>query len=263
MEEHQNRSETLEGTSSSGEPQKLQVPNPDNADLGAGGGGPFVFGFVDEVNGPKAAECPDFTPTIHEALELVKYWATRAYEIETFYFLYGQSGGSESRTLAFAWRRIDRIGKAIGKTAVKEVMAEVENEFRRRLGDRKWEVFQNGTPKDLEKIWEEVRAEGDRNPSASGYICDHLAQEAVKTFPEVPAEELATALRFAAEDVEKCNVTVPECEHDWHIDPADTPCGVKGGCITVVHRCRKCCALRRRNVLQGDPGYDEVARLAE
>ena len=49
------------------------VKNKDNDSLLPWGNDRFVVGYVDEVNGPGAAEIPDFIPTRHELLSRMTY----------------------------------------------------------------------------------------------------------------------------------------------------------------------------------------------
>src|SRR5215472_10713447 len=94
------------------------VKNADNDWLGAVRAGLFTIGHVDEVNGRGAEEVP-FVPTRHELIQLVKYWARTAFDIEYEWFLYQQSGSSDRRRQPFALNRISRIQLVIGEPDVK------------------------------------------------------------------------------------------------------------------------------------------------
>jgi hypothetical protein len=94
------------------------VRNADNDLLGAIRGRGVCTGFVDEVNGPGAEECSAFVPTRNELLQLVKYWAKIAIDIDYFWFCYEQSGSREIRLEPFAWRRINRIAALLGNEVV-------------------------------------------------------------------------------------------------------------------------------------------------
>ena len=52
--------------------------NKDNESLHAWGNERFLVGYVDEVNGAGAVEVPDFVPTRHELIQIVRYWAEEA-----------------------------------------------------------------------------------------------------------------------------------------------------------------------------------------
>jgi hypothetical protein len=78
-------------------------------------------------------------------------------------------------------------------------------------------------------------------------------------FPDVPGEDLATALRFAADDVEAGQVVVEPCSHDWQIPPEDRVSGpTVGGFIYAFQRCSKCQAIREHRFYPGDPGYEDA-----
>lgn len=75
---------------------KKAVTNCDNEDLMPFGGSSLIIGCVDEVNGRGAEEVTGFVSTRHELIVLVKYWAGRMLDDEYFYFLYAQTGSTET-----------------------------------------------------------------------------------------------------------------------------------------------------------------------
>ncbi len=100
------------------------VRNKDNNHLLPLGGPGVVIGFVDEVNGPGAAEIPDFVPTRHELLELVKYWETERLVIMWSWGMYGLTGSSETRVEPYGRRRIARIEELLGGEEVRKASDE-------------------------------------------------------------------------------------------------------------------------------------------
>jgi len=145
------------------EPEKLSIcKNGDNEALlpRAVGNGRYVVGYVDEVNGPEAAEVAAYVPTRHEVVELVKYWYRRVLDNSWFFFVCGGTGSSEWRLKAFAGRRFDRAEAAIGKEAVDAAIQDAREEFRRDVvkDDRLWNIYEHGT----EEQWEAVRDELSR-----------------------------------------------------------------------------------------------------
>ena len=140
-----------------------QVRNADNECLGSWGGAGFCVGFVEEVNGPGAAKVVGFIPTRHELLELVRYWANVAVEIEYHWFLCEQVGSSETRQHSFAWRRVNRIHELLGAD-VDKVIAEVHEELGKDANPRYWEAFLHGTAEQRKAVHEEIaRAMGERD----------------------------------------------------------------------------------------------------
>jgi hypothetical protein len=131
----------------------------DSQGLGSIRAGPFQIGFVDEVNGPGAVECAGYRPTHHELRVLAEHWAQQALCTEVFYFLYAQTGGTESRLLAYAGRRCDRIADILGQEPMNEVLASVRKQVQEKyvLSDQEWAVFERGDPAEWARFQDEVR----------------------------------------------------------------------------------------------------------
>ena len=115
--------------------------------------GNCIIGLCPEINGSDAVACPEYIPTRHELLELVRYWHDKLLGIQVDWFFTGQSGSYESRMLAYAGRRLDRIATVIGKEATDKVVAEVEAACQKRMGADS-EVF----IRENDEEWESVRA---------------------------------------------------------------------------------------------------------
>jgi hypothetical protein len=129
---------------------------PDSEGLGCWGNEKFTVGYVSEVNGPDSEEVPDFVPIRHELIQLVKYWATLDLDDLFDFFLYGQTGSSERRRVAFARRRINRIATVLGEGEVRKAVEEAEQEFSKTIDPRAWSIFKNGTPEEQEAFQDEV-----------------------------------------------------------------------------------------------------------
>jgi len=160
--------------------------------------------------------------------------------------------------------RLDSIAQVLGREAVERIVGEVRNECHRRMGDQHWNIFENGTAEDWERIQDETHAAIKKTPSAPSYAAYHLAKEAATVFPDLPAQELAAALRVAANYIESCSVRIEPCDHDWQIDP--------GGyvwkydlhkSIAVLQRCAKCRAMRQHEIYSDDPDFAEAVELAK
>jgi hypothetical protein len=106
------------------------------------------IGHVDEVNGRSATEIPEFIPTQHELLELVKYWTKVALGIEFLWFCYESPGSSDIRLRPFAYRRINRIAKCLGDAVVGRAFTDAREEFAKTVDARAWRIFRHGTPEE-------------------------------------------------------------------------------------------------------------------
>jgi hypothetical protein len=123
-----------------------RIRNADNKWLGS----PRPICGVDEVNGPGAAEVTGFIPTRHELLELARYWANVAVDIEYCWFCYETVGSTDMRLNSFAWRRVSRIHEVLGD-AVSKVVDEVYQEYGKKQNPQFWNAFLNGTGEQLKR----------------------------------------------------------------------------------------------------------------
>ena len=131
--------------------QEPKVRNADNEWLGS----PFPIAAVEEVNGTGAAEVVGFVPTRHELLELARYWAKVAVDIEYLWFLYQQVGSSDLRRQPFAWSRVGRIQELLGDD-VSKIVDKVYEEYGRKQEPKYWDVFLNGTDEQRQAVQEEI-----------------------------------------------------------------------------------------------------------
>ena len=144
----------------------------DSQDLGPLG----VIGHVDEVNGAGSLEVPDFVPTRHELIQLVKYWATEALEIIYWWIVYGTTGSTEIRVGPFAERRIGKIAKLLGEDEVAKAIKEAHDKF---WGDdhETRRIVEEGTPEEVRALQDEVRRKLDEDLKArdDGEARQHIA----------------------------------------------------------------------------------------
>lgn len=131
-------------------------PCPDSEGLGYLTNGKVTIGYVSEVNGPDSAEIPDFAPTRHELIHLVKYWANVALGYQFDFFSFGQTGSTPRRRELFACCRIRRIATLLGEEEVRKAIQEAEEEFSKTTDPRAWAIFKNGTPEEQEAFQDEI-----------------------------------------------------------------------------------------------------------
>ena len=125
--------------------------NDDRDGLGPRCFGPLAIGSVDQVNGKNSLPCPDYVATRHELLELVRYWLNQVLSIETTFYYERQIGSDDWRIAEYGKRRLDRITKLLGWTAVEPVVSAIEDRYRQEMGDRDWATFK-GEPDDDDKV---------------------------------------------------------------------------------------------------------------
>lgn len=123
-----------------------------------------IVGAVDRIVGEGGAEVPGFLATKNELLQLVRYWATEIIDLDFDFFLYGCTGSSEWRTRAFANRRLYTISKFIGEEEVTKAFRQAEQAFGKRVNQRAWKIFMEGTKEEQEQFQQEVQKEMARDP---------------------------------------------------------------------------------------------------
>ena len=132
------------------------VRNADNGFLGEIHSGGFRIGYLDDINGSGAEEMEGFLPTQHELIQLAKYWAKVAIDIEYFWFCYQQTGSTEIRRGPFARRRVARIAHLLGEDVVNKAKEEAYEEYGKDQDPRIWNVFLNGTREEREAVQDEI-----------------------------------------------------------------------------------------------------------
>ena len=136
-----------------------KMPSADSEGLGFYGNGRLTVGYVDEVNGPAAAEIPGFVATKHELIQLLKYWAGIRIDIRFDWFTSQCVGSSETRLESFSGRRIARIAEVLGNDETSAAVQQAYAEYAKNIDPRIWEVFLNGTPEEQNALQEEIERE--------------------------------------------------------------------------------------------------------
>ncbi len=111
--------------------------------------------MVEEVNGSAAAEVIGFLPTRHELLELARFWANVAVDIEYFWFRYQKHSSAGICRRTFAWKRVARIQELLGADGDK-VVDEVYEKFGKNQNDKYWEAFMHGDYEQRKAAQEEI-----------------------------------------------------------------------------------------------------------
>ena len=227
----------------------------DGTGSGHGSEGQVVLGSLDGISGPGAAACAGYVSTRHEVLELARYWMTEAMDAQIPGCFNEQAG----RVRSYGSGRLDHMADVLGQRALNGISAEVEGDFRKRLGDGRWEAFLSANDQERDTIGIEMCSAWERRAGPPGYAVDHLGREAVRTFPEMPGKELANGLRIAADAVESGHVHIAPCDHDWQTDPKKpSRRRTAGGAISVFDCCGRCDAIRERVICPG--GSDAETR---
>jgi len=131
-----------------------QVRNADNEYLG----GPLVD-HLTTITGQGGTEVPEFIPTRHELLQLVKYWEREDLFYKWRNFVTSSDGDADYVIAAFSSRRIARIAELLGEEEVKRAIDEAREEFSRRLDPRRWDIFLHGDKEQWRPVQEEMLQE--------------------------------------------------------------------------------------------------------
>lgn len=162
-------------------------PCPDSEGLGFWSNRGFTIGYVDEVNGPNSDEMPEFVPTRYELIQLAKYWTTIVIDLRFDYFLYTQTGSSEWRLDAFAWRRVGRIGEILGQDEINKVIDQAYEEYGKKQDPRAWSIFLTGTPEEQQAFQDEIQqkiSEQIERDDRSFFTAEELSKFDVEEFKE-------------------------------------------------------------------------------
>jgi len=89
-----------------------------------------------------------FRPTPLEFEALVKFWAANRTEMLLHRLETGWAGRTDGLAIAEATERLAEIAAEIGEEEVGRIVAEVEDEHRRAVGDEVWRVLKQGTPEE-------------------------------------------------------------------------------------------------------------------
>jgi hypothetical protein len=111
---------------------------------------------TDDEFDPPSAEFADYWPSRNELLQLARYWTKESLSFVVNYYLFGFTGGYESRLAAISGVRLRRIARLVGDEAVQAIATQVEDEYRRSLGDRIWEIFTKGSRAEVDAVRAEI-----------------------------------------------------------------------------------------------------------
>jgi len=183
--------------------------NPDSHGLGWWGDERSFVGYIDEVNGPGSVEVPDYKPTRHELIQLAKYWAGIAIDIEYDWFEYQQTGSSEIRLGPFAHRRISRISDVLGQEEVAKAVDEACDEFGKSCDPRTWKIFREGNPEEQRALQAKIAREmsGTEDAEEVAKITDFMTSLGL----EVLLTECGKTARFAILPFPAASVSDPSC----------------------------------------------------
>ena len=115
---------------------------------------PFTIGFAEAIVGEEGLEVLGYVVTRNEILELVRYWATEIFQLDFAYFLYFLY--SEWRTYQYSQPRLNTISELIGGEKVAEACRQAEQAFSRRVDERAWRIFTEGTQEEREQFQKEM-----------------------------------------------------------------------------------------------------------
>lgn len=127
---------------------------------------------------PMDKVCKPFRPTCEELLVLARHWLYTILDVEVFWFLYAQTGGSELRLKSLAESRLEQIAKNVGREAVLSQLPEAEKQIKLEIGERYWDVFKNGDSQAWASVREEIMAGAPNQAPVDG-------AEAANTIPPI------------------------------------------------------------------------------
>ena len=103
-------------------------------------------------------EVPEFIPTRHELLQIVKEYHLEDLEIQWSWFRNQVSGLCDDRYL-FGLRRIGQIEKLLGEEEVEKAIAEAREDYGKYLEHEYWQIFLHGDEEQWVAAQNEIREE--------------------------------------------------------------------------------------------------------
>lgn len=138
----------------------------------------LVLGKEWEASGAENAVSEAYPPTRYELLRLARMWYRTTLDIRVYRFLRGQTCGSDARLEPYARDRLDRIEATLGQDAVKEATRSVDEDYKTRLGDEVWQVFQGGTREQWQRVQQEVERQLHEARSRAQAKCQEQSPQA-------------------------------------------------------------------------------------
>jgi hypothetical protein len=155
---------------------------------------------IGQISGSEGIGSPDqptYVPTRHELLELARYWLTERYFVETLAFwgepVDRQDGGKWNLAIG----RLDRIAAVLDEDGIREVRCGVEEDFRRRMGEKAWNIFMNGSKAEQHEFVANVLAGAEDKVGPPEFAAE-IAEMAIHAFPCLKGGGLVQSLRAAA-----------------------------------------------------------------
>jgi hypothetical protein len=122
------------------------VQNEFNSSVQPIGSEDILIGYVEEVNGVGAKAVPEFIPTRHELLQLVKYWERIWLADRYDMYWSSQVGSTAIRRSTFARIRVNCIADVLGGDVVEAAIDKVWEDFGKTAHPRAWDHFRRGVP---------------------------------------------------------------------------------------------------------------------
>ena len=118
----------------------------------------FEVGYTEEIHGKGGEEIPEFVPTRHELIQLVRFWARQVAKTRWFMIMNNSVGSCDRREIAFAWARIDQIADYIDPNALSDAVTAVYEEFGKDKNPHLWKYFCTGDVEALNAYEEALEA---------------------------------------------------------------------------------------------------------
>lgn len=113
------------------------------------------------------------------AFQAVRHWYGEALNLNWFYFIFLQRGGSDSFCRDRALRRISEATAVLGDGAIHRAAEEARGEFKAKVGNpRLWEIFEDGTKEQWKAVAEETyRLMAEQDAARTAARLEELQQE--------------------------------------------------------------------------------------
>ena len=108
---------------------------------------------------PEAIKYPDYVPCLHELKVLARYWRDKQADLATFRWLWDQISSKDLQMEDYAGACIGRIATIAGDDQIDPIVRDVDETYRRKLGDDAWAAFLRNDTEWRNRDLERIRAE--------------------------------------------------------------------------------------------------------
>jgi hypothetical protein len=139
---------------------------------------PITEDFVENpFSFEKDESAGDYPLTLEELKAVARHWWEQYIDTGVCCWMFNTTGGIDLQRFEYASRRLKRIEKILGEEVSEKVYQEVQETFRKRLGDETWQAYLGGYLVFREDTTEEERAYWERLKGKPSWVYKSILVE--------------------------------------------------------------------------------------